>query len=602
MFRRQEDTMDPDPVYEADLKALGFFVNQDGQIRMIDAPDKEYVFYATNNERVNELRREAMQGRTCHTCLLSCSRQETEKRLAKLGINRIYLPGFVTAKPTGPHVPILAPAPHTLKTRKRIIVIINDATQDLGILAYRQLLRELGLNGATVVSVAKELIKRSATDDATGEHVDMFQDGWSLKDDSETPALIVLNTGQLLYSHKHNRAMTLRSWSAMPRKSIVHNMVNIHEEENRVEGHRNPKEHVKSVFDSILCNPDRTAPDSELYLVAIEGGTETLLNLLGEDFQKYGTRITSMALVHSLIDDSQIKSPELRAFLHQRAREWRYSDLTWDPTHCTKVPENYASEAPGLDTHVGTHIVWNEKVPESSVLTGVTKALQRLAVRATPSKGPEAAAATSELYTDWSSGQAAICPTFAGGDDPAGECIFTNAAVQQAILSFFEEVAQDPENYCNPNFQLYSEAPHPSLDNPLILDPDNPNICLVQPSPVEMTPAKAELDLANEKLSQMGSALQACPQDVPELQPGRKKLMERITNQETKVERLRTKALAAGGLTAGEAPQQRENWKPQKEGPKVQFAGTEVDSELLKAAGLTDTADEELGKLDKSEA
>lgn len=78
MFRRKEDTIDPDPVFPAHLKKLGygkpairtepfltahsFFINNVGQFRMIGAPEKEYVYHATNNERVNELRREAMQG------------------------------------------------------------------------------------------------------------------------------------------------------------------------------------------------------------------------------------------------------------------------------------------------------------------------------------------------------------------------------------------------------------------------------------------------------------------------------------------------------------------------------------------------------------
>jgi hypothetical protein len=30
---------------------------------MIEAPEKQYVFRSTNNERVNEMRREAMQGK-----------------------------------------------------------------------------------------------------------------------------------------------------------------------------------------------------------------------------------------------------------------------------------------------------------------------------------------------------------------------------------------------------------------------------------------------------------------------------------------------------------------------------------------------------------
>jgi hypothetical protein len=51
------------------LRTNSFFINDLGQIRMIDAPDVEYLFRATNNERVNEMRREAMQGKV--TSLLS---------------------------------------------------------------------------------------------------------------------------------------------------------------------------------------------------------------------------------------------------------------------------------------------------------------------------------------------------------------------------------------------------------------------------------------------------------------------------------------------------------------------------------------------------
>lgn len=46
------------------LTLASFFVNELGHIRMIQAPEKEYIFHATNNDRVNELRREAMQGRS----------------------------------------------------------------------------------------------------------------------------------------------------------------------------------------------------------------------------------------------------------------------------------------------------------------------------------------------------------------------------------------------------------------------------------------------------------------------------------------------------------------------------------------------------------
>lgn len=203
-------------------------------------------------------------------------------RLAHLGLNRIHLPQFTTDKPDGPNIPILAPAPERLKASKRVFVLVNDTLQDLGILSYGQLQRELGINGGSVVNFAKEMIKRSCTNNTAEQDAEIFQDGYKLQNDSATPALVIMNTGQLLYSHKYRQAMTMRSWSAMPRKSIAHDMVRIHEE-NHVQGHRTAKEHVKTVFDQVLCNPDRIAADAEIYVIAIENGTENVLSLLADD-------------------------------------------------------------------------------------------------------------------------------------------------------------------------------------------------------------------------------------------------------------------------------------------------------------------------------
>lgn len=186
-------------------------------------------------------------------------------------------------KPIGPHVPILSPSPDLLKARKRVIVIVNDTLQDLGILAYRQLQRELGINGGSVVNFVKEIIKRSAPNNSAAKDAEILKDGFKLDDDSTTPALVVLNTGQLLYSHRYDQAMTLRSWSAMPRKSIAHDMIRIHDEENRVPGHRTPEEHIKTVFDQIICNPERVAADAEVYVIAIEDGTQRVLSLIADN-------------------------------------------------------------------------------------------------------------------------------------------------------------------------------------------------------------------------------------------------------------------------------------------------------------------------------
>lgn len=308
-----------------------------------------------------------------------------------------------------------------------------------------------------------------------------------------------------------------------------------------------------------------------------------------------------MALIHSLIDDSQIKNHSVRALLHQRTREWRYSDSTGDPRHCTELPAHYVSKSSLSNTKIIKHIAWNEDLPESGTLSDIKNALRDLMVSAGASKEDEdePRSIASDACTEWSSGQAAICPTFAGGQESSGECIFTNPAVQHAVLAFFEDVAQNPQNYYNPDIKIFAEVPHPTPDHPLALDPNNPDIAVFASLPPEMTPEHAELDLANEKFEETKIALKACPVNVPELQQGRVKLIERIADQEVKIVKLKQKTLAAGGFTAGQVLEQRENWKPQREGKKVKFAGTMVDSELLRAAGLMDTADEALEKLGK---
>jgi hypothetical protein len=468
-------------------------------------------------------------------------------------------------------------------------VLVNDAMQDLGILAYRQLQRELGINGGSVVNFVKEIIKRSAIDNTAEQDADIFVDGFKLEDDSTVPALVVLNTGQLLYSHKFHQAMTLRSWASMPRKSVAHDMIRIHEEENRVNGHRSSQEHVKTFFDEVICNPDSVAHNAEVYVIAIEGGTTRVLDLLADDFEKYGSRITAMAFVHSLIDDSQIKDPQIRAFLHQRTRQWNYTDLTFDPLHCTDLPPDYEglesspSSATPSTMNSAKYISWHEDIPKPSPLSAITTTLRRLALPLTAPK--EKSANSAAVPVDWASGQAVICPTFGGGDNPVGECVFTNSSVQTAILSFFEDVAQDPEHYRNPAFTPYTKAPHPTPDNPLALSA-SPNADFPASSDM-LNPEQAQLSAARDRFAEMHTALSACPTDRPELVRGREKLALKVQNLKVEIQDLEKKALGHGGVGAGEVQQVREeNWKPQLEGHKVPFAGTLVDSELLKSAGF----------------
>ena len=158
--------------------------------------------------------------------------------------------------------------------------------QDLGILAYRELQRESGVNGGSVHNFVKNIARRFAVSSVSGLEKKLTEDDAGDEEKEKNmhvPGVIVLNNGQLLYSHKYNKAMSIRSWATLPRKSIYHDAIKVHETENRVEGHRTSEEHIKTVFNAMVHNPDFVSPDAEIYVVAIENGVESLINVLQED-------------------------------------------------------------------------------------------------------------------------------------------------------------------------------------------------------------------------------------------------------------------------------------------------------------------------------
>lgn len=295
-----------------------------------------------------------------------------------------------------------------------MIVIINDDTyQDLGILAYRELQREGGVNGGSIINFVKTVDRHFTVNSDSGLEKKLAEDDdASDEKNNHVPGMIVLNNGQLLYSHKYNKAMSIRSWAALPRKSIFHDSIKIHEVENHVEGHMTSKEHIKTVFDSVILNSDFVSPDAEVYVVAIENGIEKLINVLHEDCKsyflgkrfrncptdtytvhKFADRITALAAVQSPVGGHAITNPDVKAFLQNRGRNWATSNTgSLAPDQCNALPVDSASPEPVLD--------------------GGFCAM-------TP-----------------------ICPTFGGGDTSVGECVFVQSIVQKAILNFFEEVAQ----------------------------------------------------------------------------------------------------------------------------------------------------------------
>jgi hypothetical protein len=325
-----------------------------------------------------------------------------------------------------------------------------------------------------------------------------------------------------------------------------------------------------------------------------------------------------MAAIHSEMRNAQITDPALRAFLHMRARQWKAGDGgTADCTQCTSLPTNYKPQRTAPPPNTSNPIEWL-KPSDSGEHSGSSHEdnARHLYTNSTYYVEPSEAKKPDEtrkmsvdsfiLETD------PVCPTFPGGDTCVGECIFTQRAVQQTIMDFFEQVARDPKNFCNAAFKL--DIPEPTPANPLTLSAvdEAAQSSRFNTLPQEMlSPEQQALTTTKTTLLDLKTALLATP-STPKLGPGRQHLEERIAKTEAKLVSLEKKALATGGLPAGAADDLREKWEnkssgekwvsvPPKTGEAISFAGVQADSEAVKGAGCLGTVEEELARLGMNE-
>ena len=263
---------------------------------------------------------------------VDCARAEVIKRLTALGIKPLYLPSLTPDPPASftPTLPIACTPLDLLRRKRRIVVIINRAREDLAVLSYRALSRSGGISGGSAVSIVEELRVRAEKDAQKNRTVV----------EEEMPGVVILNTGQLLYSHTYRKAVTPVTWDAMPRASATHPPANVHEEWNRIEGNKNFEEHIHFVFKELLSNAQYVDSQAELYIVGLlEGGDQVVKHISDSDIHD---RVAALALtapvsVYASTSDVPLNGNDgFLRFLSQRARAWKLSN------HPLNTPETNA--------------------------------------------------------------------------------------------------------------------------------------------------------------------------------------------------------------------------------------------------------------------
>lgn len=149
MFVRLDKNLPEDPSYPADLTALGYKVNENGEFVKISSPNEHFTFFISDNERVNEVHKEAMH---------IAAREMVAKELAQLGVKEIYLTGKDGAiveevKPEEKHLGLFATDLDLLGMKGEVVVIVGEHNQDPGIFAYRVLTRDEGMDKGEYTSI-----------------------------------------------------------------------------------------------------------------------------------------------------------------------------------------------------------------------------------------------------------------------------------------------------------------------------------------------------------------------------------------------------------------------------------------------------------------
>ncbi|KFY88572.1 hypothetical protein V500_06267, partial [Pseudogymnoascus sp. VKM F-4518 (FW-2643)] len=220
MFRLLPCGLPKDPEYPTDLESLGYFVNDEDEIRSIENPKYYFKYFINRTERYNERQREAMN---------TAIRTIVSSRLAAEGMETHLLP--LSTPPSVPHIPILA-STH-IATAARTILLLGEATQDLGIFALRIIGGHGGINAGSAVDFVKYA------------HSQVSPDGGRT-------AVILANCGQLRWNRRQGRAMTRVSWDSQTRESAVHDAPLYDPVTNTMEGTRDQKEHITYILSIVV--------------------------------------------------------------------------------------------------------------------------------------------------------------------------------------------------------------------------------------------------------------------------------------------------------------------------------------------------------------
>ena len=197
-------------------------------------------------------------------CAIVVVRKIILNRLLSLGLQVFKLP--IEGTNNGRHIPILMS--RDIENCDRVIIIFNEGTQDLGVWAWRVIGGQEGINAGSAVDTVKyiQTLQSSPTNDAP-------------------PGIIIANPGQLYWWRHGKKAVSIRSWDAIPRRYGTDPSPRIDDVRNRVPGNENIDAHVEYIFEHVL--PHYVNNEAKLSILALEMSTLPVATYLEDNCKSF---------------------------------------------------------------------------------------------------------------------------------------------------------------------------------------------------------------------------------------------------------------------------------------------------------------------------
>ena len=203
-----------------------------------------------------------------------------------------------TVDPAQPHVEIRVSG--DIDTKSRVVIILGESTQELGVIAHRVLGGTGGINKGSMVGLVREIKKqRSSATDPTA------------------PGIILANPGELFWWPEGRKSLTPTGRHALPMASAVHYGRYHEPSKNDIPENRSPAEHVRYILDKVV--PAVVPAEAKIDIISVGIVAEHVEEYLNNDavWAKLGDALNSLTVVGSFYNASKIECEGFRTFMQK---------------------------------------------------------------------------------------------------------------------------------------------------------------------------------------------------------------------------------------------------------------------------------------------